>query len=167
MHRDYESNAPIKFYCFDASIEISNAGGLYGKARPENFPNENDYRNPTIAEAMKVLGFVNRFNRGISRVQVELKENENPQAVFEFDKPGTFGVIVKDALFEAESKEETRDKIIQLILTDKNITAKKLANKIGITEKGVEYHLSKLKTDKVLKRRKGRKGGYWEIINNL
>jgi len=31
----------------------------------------------------------------------------------------------------------------------------------------VEYHLSKLKTDKVLKRRKGRKGGYWEIINNL
>jgi len=99
--------------------------------------------------------------------QVELKENENPQAVFEFDKPGTFGVIVKDALFEAESKEETRDKIIQLILTDKNITAKKLANKIGITEKGVEYHLSKLKTDKVLKRRKGRKGGYWEIINNL
>ena len=31
MHRDYESNAPIKFYQFDDRIEISNAGGLFGK----------------------------------------------------------------------------------------------------------------------------------------
>ena len=48
IHKDYQSNAPIKFYEFSDRIEISNAGGLYGKARPENFPNENDYRNIPI-----------------------------------------------------------------------------------------------------------------------
>jgi ATP-dependent DNA helicase RecG len=39
MHRDYESNAPIKFYEFSDRIEVVNPGGLYGNARPENFPN--------------------------------------------------------------------------------------------------------------------------------
>ena len=56
MHRDYRSNAPIRFYLFSDHIEIQNPGGLYGSARPENFPNQNDYRNPVIAEALKVLG---------------------------------------------------------------------------------------------------------------
>lgn len=45
MHRDYNGNAPIKFYQYPDRIEIINHGGLYGKARPENFPTVNDYRN--------------------------------------------------------------------------------------------------------------------------
>ena len=59
MHRNYDSNAPIRFYAFSDHIEIQNPGGLYGEATPENFPTRNDYRNPVIAEAMKSLGFVN------------------------------------------------------------------------------------------------------------
>jgi len=46
MHRDYQSNMPIRIYQFSNRIEILNAGGLYGEARPENFPTVNDYRNP-------------------------------------------------------------------------------------------------------------------------
>ena len=61
MHRDYETNAPIQFYEYDDRIEIQNPGGLYGKVSPENFPNVSDYRNPFIAEAMKILGYVNRW----------------------------------------------------------------------------------------------------------
>lgn len=45
MHRDYQSNMPIRIYQFSNRIEILNAGGLYGQARPENFPTINDYRN--------------------------------------------------------------------------------------------------------------------------
>lgn len=94
MHRDYESNAPIKFYQFTDRIEISNAGGLYGKARPENFPNENDYRNPAIAEAMKNLGFVNGFNIGVKRAQDALSRNGNSPARFITDQPASFSVII-------------------------------------------------------------------------
>ena len=68
MHRDTQSNTPLRFYEFDDHIEIMNAGGLYGNARPENFPYVNDYRNPLIASAMKTLGYVNMFNRGIRQV---------------------------------------------------------------------------------------------------
>lgn len=55
-----------------------NHGGLYGRANEENFPNVNDYRNIVVAEAMKVLGFVNRHSRGVLRVQKELVANEKP-----------------------------------------------------------------------------------------
>lgn len=94
MHRNYESNAPIKFYQFKDRIEISNSGGLYGDARPDNFPHQNDYRNPVIAEALKILGYVNRFNRGIASAKEELQNNGNPEPVFEFNYPLHFGVTV-------------------------------------------------------------------------
>jgi ATP-dependent DNA helicase RecG len=81
-------------YRFKDRIEIMNAGGLYGKARPENFPEVNDYRNPVIAEGMKNLKYVNMFNRGIDRVQSVLKENGNEPAIFDIDKMTVFEVRV-------------------------------------------------------------------------
>ena len=93
MHRDYEGNAPIQFYEYDDRIEIQNPGGLYGKVSPDNFPNVSDYRNPFIAEAMKVLGYVNRFSRGVYRVQKELEENGNGQASFDFSLITAFRVV--------------------------------------------------------------------------
>ena len=93
MHRDYDSNAPIQFYEYDDRIEIQNAGGLYGKVSPTNFPNVSDYRNPFIAEAMKVLGYVNRFSRGVYRVQKELTENGNGEAAFDFSLQTAFRVV--------------------------------------------------------------------------
>ena len=79
MHRDYQSNMPIRIYQFSNRIEILNAGGLYGEARPENFPTVNDYRNPIIAEAMRGMKYVNMFNRGVQRVKNMLRENGNPE----------------------------------------------------------------------------------------
>jgi hypothetical protein len=43
-------------------IEILNQGGLYGKARPNNFPFVNDYRNTVVAEAMKVIWYICNYN---------------------------------------------------------------------------------------------------------
>ena len=83
-HRDYSTNGPIQFYQYDDRIEIMNHGGLYGRANEENFPNVNDYRNIVVAEAMKVLGFVNRHSRGVLRVQKDLRANENGEAIYDF-----------------------------------------------------------------------------------
>lgn len=104
MHRDYQSNTPIRLYQFDDRIEIMNPGGLYGEARPENFPSVNAYRNPIIAEAMKVLKYVNMFNRGVSRVQEYLKLNGSMPAQFNVDKLTVFEVVVTDANNETLEK---------------------------------------------------------------
>lgn len=94
IHRDYQSNAPIKFYEFSDRIEITNPGGLFGDSRPENFPNKNDYRNPTLAEAAKNLGFINSFNVGVRRAQAALAKNGNPAPIFITDQLTSFGVII-------------------------------------------------------------------------
>jgi ATP-dependent DNA helicase RecG len=92
MHRNYNSNSPIRFYAFADHIEIQSPGGLYGEATAQNFPTRNSYRNPVIAEALKSLGFVNRFGYGVQRAQALLADNGNPPAVFEFD---AHSVLVK------------------------------------------------------------------------
>lgn len=96
MHRDYESNAPIRFYWFSDRIEIQNPGGLYGAVELATLGTINDYRNPTIADVMKTLGYVNKFGYGIQRALAELKKNGNPEA--EFDTPSgnkIFQVIIR------------------------------------------------------------------------
>ncbi len=94
MHRDYQANMPIRLYQFDDYIEVMNAGGLYGEARPENFPSVNDYRNPLMVEAMRVMKYVNKFNRGVTRVQEMLKDNGNPPAEFDVNTITAFRVNI-------------------------------------------------------------------------
>ena len=96
MHRDYQANMPTRLYRYDNHIEIMNPGGLYGQARPENFPHVNDYRNSVVAGMMKTLNYVNMFNHGIGEVQDLLRANENPEAMFNVSYLTAFSVVVKD-----------------------------------------------------------------------
>ncbi|WP_454975137.1 ATP-binding protein [Capnocytophaga bilenii] len=178
MHRDYEGNAPIQFYEYDNRIEIQNPGGLYGKVSPDNFPNVSDYRNPFIAEAMKVLGYVNRFSRGVYRVQKELEENGNAQASFDFSLITAFRVVesVSQKYFEegfgAETpkkhpiatQETTQEKILAAIQAKPEITQKELAQSIGITLDGIKYHIKNMTKSGIIKHEGSTKSGKWIII---
>jgi len=84
-HRNYESNAPVRFHRYGDRIEIKNPGGLYGQASPENFPRETDYRNPIVSEALRVQGYVNRFGRSVLEAQESLLANGNPPARYTFE----------------------------------------------------------------------------------
>ena len=85
IHRDYQSNTPIRFYWFSDRIEIQSPGGLYGEVTPETIMSRNSYRNPVMAEALKAMGYVNRFGFGIQHAQKLLEENGNPSAEFSFE----------------------------------------------------------------------------------
>ena len=97
LHRTYEAtNAPVRFYWYDDRIEISNPGGAFGAVTAENFgePGVTDYRNPNLAEALRVLGFVQHFGAGIPTARRELEANGNPPP--EFSVETTYvGVIVR------------------------------------------------------------------------
>jgi ATP-dependent DNA helicase RecG len=97
MHRNYESsNAPVRIYWFADRIEIHNPGGPYGTVTVETFgrPGVTDYRNPTVAEAMKTLGYVQRFGVGIATARRELKENGNPELEIIAD-PNHIAVVLR------------------------------------------------------------------------
>ena len=60
---------------------------------------------------MKVLGYVNRFSRGVYRVQKELEENGNGKASFDFSLITAFRVVepISTTYFEEGFGEEESD----------------------------------------------------------
>ena len=60
--------------------------------------------------------------------------------------------------------EKTVEKIVYLIKENPHITQKELSEKTGLTRRGVEWNLSKLKEKGILKRVGPAKGGYWEVL---
>ena len=85
LHRSYEgTNAPVRVTWFDDRIEISSPGGPFGAVTVDNFgqPHLADYRNPNVAEAMRVLGLVQKFGAGLAITRSALQANGNPPPEF-------------------------------------------------------------------------------------
>lgn len=99
LHRTYEAtNAPVRVSWYDDRIEIISPGGPFGIVTAENFglPGVTDYRNPNLAEALRVMGFVQRFGVGIATARQALARNGNPPPEFNV-QPGYIGAIVRAA----------------------------------------------------------------------
>lgn len=93
LHRAYEStNAPVRVYWYEDRIEITSPGGPYGNVTIDNFgrPGVTDYRNPNLAEVLRVFGFVQGFGRGIAVAKKAMLDNGNPEPEFEV----TAGAVV-------------------------------------------------------------------------
>ena len=183
MHRDYQGNAPIHFYQYSDRLEIVNHGGLYGRARPENFPNVSDYRNPIIAEAMKVLGYVNCYNRGINMVQDELVANGNGKAEFSFRLITAFEAKVALAGKGSEEKLPDNDpitaeklpesgtidgtmalRIIGVIEKEPSVTMDQLSERLGVARRTLVRYMNILQENNRIKRLGGKRFGHWEVI---
>ena len=88
MHRTYEgTNSPVHVYWFDDRVEINSPGGPYGAVTVDNFgrPGLVDYRNPILAEAMRVLGLVQRYGAGIPSAKRHLQDNGQREPDFQVE----------------------------------------------------------------------------------
>ena len=86
MHRTYEAtNAPVHVYWFNDRIEVLSPGGAFGVVTIERFGESGlvDYRNPNLADAMKTLGFVQRFGVGIPIAKRQLAAAGHPEPEFD------------------------------------------------------------------------------------
>lgn len=189
MHRDYQSNMPIRLYQFDDHLEIMNAGGLYGEARPENFPTVNDYRNPIVAAVMKELQYVNMFNQGVRRVQGILRDNGNQEAMFDVSKLTAFEVnvganpesieidireakqelvqvreLIKRVMAEGSKLNERQQSIILWIAEHPKATYDEMAEQFGVSGQTIYTDFKKLQALKIIVR-KGKTFGKQWLVN--
>jgi ATP-dependent DNA helicase RecG len=98
LHRTYEgTNAPVRITWFNDRVEIQNPGGPFGQVTRQNFaqPGVTDYRNPHLAEAMKNLGYVQRFGIGIPLARREMEKNGNPPLEFVVDESHLLVILKK------------------------------------------------------------------------
>lgn len=97
IHRSYDfGNAPARIFWLADRVEVLSPGGLYGYVNDQNFRHTTSYRNPTLAEGMRVLGFVERYGIGMGRIHESLAKNGNPPPEFRFE-PSQFFCAVRGA----------------------------------------------------------------------
>jgi ATP-dependent DNA helicase RecG len=98
LHRTYEwTNAPVRISWFSDRIEIHSPGGPYGQVTRANFgqPDATDYRNPYLAEAMRNLGYVQKFGVGIALARKEMERNGNPPLEYRVEDTFVLAILRK------------------------------------------------------------------------
>lgn len=60
---------------------------------------------------------------------------------------------------------DTQKKIVKLLCYDKQLSAKKIAEKLGLGSRSIEKNIKKLKTLGFLIRHGSPKNGYWEVTD--
>jgi ATP-dependent DNA helicase RecG len=96
LHRTYEgTNAPVRISWFSDRIEIQSPGGPYGQVTKSNFgrPDATDYRNPYLAEAMRNLGYVQKFGVGIALARREMERNGNPPLEYQVEDTAVLAIL--------------------------------------------------------------------------
>jgi ATP-dependent DNA helicase RecG len=106
------------------------------------------------------VDMVEKIESGISRIKDAMKVAGLPEPEFKTD--GIFTVTFKRITVE----ETTRGKIIELIRKNPSLTRESIAASLGITPKGVDYHLTNMQNEGILKREGSRKTGKWKLIDS-
>lgn len=158
---------------------------------PENWseakllgPHPSQPYNPDVANAFFRAGEIEAWGRGIERVFDACREAGTPESRIRVEMGGLWFEFPFSADYLAsisgerdwrgtsettqetrgKTREKTREKILALIRQHPSITTMELAEQIGITAKGIEWQLNKLKAAGWIRRVGPAKGGHWEVI---
>ncbi|MBR2088978.1 MAG: HTH domain-containing protein [Fibrobacter sp.] len=129
----------------------------------------NDYRNIVVAEAMKVLGFVNRHSRGVLRVQKELIANENGEAIYDFgyqtavlvrEKKSKKGTKIKVPVFPSKIVED----VFKALKLNPKAKYSWLADNLGVSERTVQRSIDDLKKIGYINPEHSKIKGVWQLL---
>ncbi|MCD4766873.1 MAG: putative DNA binding domain-containing protein [Methanosarcinales archaeon] len=173
VHRDYAlSGKDIKIAVFDDKIEVTSPGKLMPSVDFDLMEaGQSEIRNKLIAATFKKLGIIEQWGNGLKIIFDDLKNY--PEIVLNWSEPGiAFRVTFSKKRYTPEmsekTREKTRKKTREKILSNLNetpyITMNELAKIVGISKKGVEWQMAKLKKEGRIKRIGPDKGGYWEVV---
>ncbi len=174
MHRDYlERGANVQIDIFDDRLTVTNIGGLIKPLTIKTLGTKAIRRNSLIADLFHRIHFVEKMGTGIKRIKEECKNHGN--ITFKVEANGYFiaKFILKKVTEKVtdrfgekfgEGSEKSSEKILDIIKNNKKISAREIAEIIGISSRAVEKHIAILKEKGILKRIGSAKGGHWEIV---
>ena len=160
-HRNYYLYDSVNVAVFKDRLEIRSPGLLYGELTIEKIKKEevSERRNELLAEMFHQIHFIEKWGRGIGLIL-----SKEPDA--DFKEIGRQFITVfprKHVSEDGKTVGKTVGKILVLIKENPKITREELSSKTGITIRGIEWNLARLKEKGILKRIGPAKGGHWEI----
>lgn len=176
-HRNLRYESCIQVAVYDDRLEVTSPGGLYnGLTYEEIMSGHSKIRNKGIANIFSQMGLVEAWGSGINRIFNAAKEYGLPKPEFmEFDNmfrvelfrnslPMVQSIGEASEKFKNPELNETQGKILKLLWENNQLSAAKLAEKIGVASHNIESNIKKLKEDGFLIRHGSPKSGYWEVI---
>ncbi|URA10320.1 winged helix-turn-helix transcriptional regulator [Thermospira aquatica] len=172
IHREYMHAHPAKIIFEKNRIFCENANRPHFRGNISlkdftPFP-----KNPTIARIFKEIGLADELGSGVRNLLKYVKIYSDDEPVF--IEEDIFKIIIpfKEDLVNQHSEdksshktvEKTVEKIIYAIKENPTITINELVKITGLSRRGVEWNIEKLKQQGKLKRIGSDKGGYWEVI---
>ena len=126
---------------------------------------------------MKIMGYVNKFNRRIAKVKNELECNGNPLSVFDYNKRTEFRVTLCPANGEingeittsnGEIKPEVGEingemKILEVITENPGIKRDRLRAITGISLRTIDRIVRRLTDDEKIEYRGSKRTGGWYV----
>ena len=186
IHKDYGSSIPIQISVYEDKIMSWNSGFLPQDWTVERLMGKHPSipYNPLLANAFFRAGYVESWGRGIEKINRECEEYGAPPPIFDYDASGLMLTIKADPIRAkailgekvgnsigenfgenfGENLSEHQKKILELLRHDPRMTARELASQVGITARGIELNIAKLKDLGFLTRIGASKGGYWEVL---
>jgi len=181
LHKDYSSGTPVQISVYADKLMLWNPGELPQdwtvarlKAKHPSHP-----FNPGVANVFFRAGQIEAWGRGIERIFSACTTAGTPPPALRCEQKGLwidfgFGPAADIHSRKAgektgekareKTREKTRDKILGLIRLDPGISMESMASALGLTRKGVEWQVRKLKQSGMLRRVGPDKGGRWEIL---
>jgi len=176
IHRDYRySGTSIQIRVFPDRVEIMSPGGLPEGMTTKNIGAKSARRNEIIADMFARMDIVEKAGTGILRIREAMRSADLRPPKFE-DMGNFFKIIlfrpkgVRDVEKDVDSDVEkgteeltvNQRAIYQKIKTKPNISARELAESIGITLRNVQKNIDVLKARGFIRRVGPDKGGHWE-----
>lgn len=190
-HRNLLDESCIQVAIYDNRLEVTSPGGLYNGLTYEEVMNgHSKIRNRAIANIFSQMGLVEAWGSGIERILNAAKEYGLPEPKFqEFDNMFRVELFRNNSMTELEKEagessekvrrrvgegsdiirgyelSDTQKKIVNLLLYDRQLSAAKIAEQLGMGSRSIEKNIKKLKELGILIRHGSPKNGYWEVID--
>ena len=179
-HNNYAASVPIQIRIEDDAMYISNncilprgwtVETLMGTHKSIPF-------NPSIANAFYRAGYIEAWGRGIQKVLESCKElgsSAPDYTVLGDDLTVKFTALANAAIpnghndqksvqKDGRKENETEQRILDMIATQKDISMSVMADQMEISYKTVQRAINHLKETGRIRRNGGKRFGYWEII---
>ncbi|HBM16152.1 MAG TPA: hypothetical protein DD381_07425 [Lentisphaeria bacterium] len=173
IHRDYSfRGASISVEVYDDRVEIVSPGTLPAGLEEKNLGKISVRRNLILGDLFHRMGKVERIGSGIGRMKEFMAEARLEPPKFEitnffravFYRNTDYSLKKSSGEKVGEKLSGNQRKILELITNDPVISARQLADIIGISHRKTEENIAKLKTKGFLRRVGSAKGGRWEIV---
>ncbi len=167
-HRDYLVTAPIRLFVLDDRVEIISPGHLPNSLTVAKIRTGNSViRNPILVSYIaKGLLPYRGLGSGIKRVL-----DDWPDIDLVDDREGCLFTatvhrkeLAPTRLGSEIGSEKRSENILALLKQDSALSARKMAEILGLTSRAVEKQIARLQRDGRLRRIGSAKGGHWEVI---